>query len=57
MHENQNEGPPTASTPNKTPPVTYEHSSPAQPPQIVLESGKKLICTCDLTEEIILHLF
>ncbi|NXP81045.1 CEP97 protein, partial [Ramphastos sulfuratus] len=38
MHENQNEGPPTSSTPNKTPPVTYEHSSPAQPPQIVLES-------------------
>ncbi|NXF87999.1 CEP97 protein, partial [Eubucco bourcierii] len=38
MHENQNEGPPTSSTPNKTPPVTYEHSSPTQPPQIVLES-------------------
>ncbi|NXN10782.1 CEP97 protein, partial [Indicator maculatus] len=38
MHENQNEGLPTSSTPNKTPPVTYEHSSPAQPPQIVLES-------------------
>ncbi|XP_026702685.1 centrosomal protein of 97 kDa [Athene cunicularia] len=38
MHQNQNEGPPTSSTPNKPPPVTYEHSSPAQPPQIVLES-------------------
>ncbi|NXG53512.1 CEP97 protein, partial [Psilopogon haemacephalus] len=38
MHENQNEGPPTSSTPNKTPPLNYEHSSPAQPPQIVLES-------------------
>ncbi|XP_063999235.1 centrosomal protein of 97 kDa isoform X3 [Pogoniulus pusillus] len=38
MHEHQNEGPPTSSTPNKTPPVTSEHSSPAQPPQIVLES-------------------
>uniref|UniRef100_A0A8D0ETB5 Centrosomal protein of 97 kDa n=1 Tax=Strix occidentalis caurina TaxID=311401 RepID=A0A8D0ETB5_STROC len=38
MHQNQNEGPPTSPTPNKTPPVTYEHSSPAQPPQIVLES-------------------
>ncbi|XP_068016833.1 centrosomal protein of 97 kDa isoform X1 [Melanerpes formicivorus] len=38
MHENQSEGPPTASTPSKTPPVPYEHSSPAQPPQIVLES-------------------
>ncbi|XP_075570976.1 centrosomal protein of 97 kDa isoform X2 [Pelecanus crispus] len=38
MHQNQNEGPPTSSTPNKTLPVTYEHSSPAQPPQIVLES-------------------
>ncbi|NXC75911.1 CEP97 protein, partial [Anhinga anhinga] len=38
MHQNQNEGPPTSSTPNKTLPVTYEHSSPAQPPQSVLES-------------------
>ncbi|NXD82492.1 CEP97 protein, partial [Halcyon senegalensis] len=38
MHQNQNEGPSTTSTPNKTPPVTYEHGSPAQPPQIVLES-------------------
>ncbi|NXK12316.1 CEP97 protein, partial [Herpetotheres cachinnans] len=38
MHQNQHEGPPTSSTPNKTLPVTYEHSSPAQPPQIVLES-------------------
>ncbi|KFQ33971.1 Centrosomal protein of 97 kDa, partial [Mesitornis unicolor] len=38
MHQNQNEGPPTTSTPSKTPPVTFEHSSPAQPPQIVLES-------------------
>ncbi|XP_030331810.1 centrosomal protein of 97 kDa isoform X1 [Strigops habroptila] len=36
MHQNQNEGPPT-STPNKTPPATHEHSSPAQLPQIVLE--------------------
>uniref|UniRef100_A0A8C3K4K9 Centrosomal protein of 97 kDa n=1 Tax=Calidris pygmaea TaxID=425635 RepID=A0A8C3K4K9_9CHAR len=38
MHQNQNEGPPASSTPNKTLPVTYEHNSPAQPPQIVLES-------------------
>ncbi|NXT41103.1 CEP97 protein, partial [Pelecanoides urinatrix] len=38
MHQNQNEGPPSSSTPNKTLPVTYEHSSPAQPPQMVLES-------------------
>ncbi|NXO59362.1 CEP97 protein, partial [Aramus guarauna] len=38
MHQNQNEGPPTSSTPNKMLPVTYEHSSPAQTPQIVLES-------------------
>ncbi|NXP15473.1 CEP97 protein, partial [Thinocorus orbignyianus] len=37
MHQNQNEGPPASSTPNKTPPATYEHSSSAQPPQIVLE--------------------
>ncbi|KAM6097232.1 centrosomal protein of 97 kDa isoform 2-T2 [Chlamydotis macqueenii] len=38
MHQNQNEGPPTSSTPSKTLPVTYEHSSPAQPSQLVLES-------------------
>ncbi|NXU57850.1 CEP97 protein, partial [Turnix velox] len=38
MHQNQNEAPPTSSTPNKALPVTNEHSSPAQPPQIVLES-------------------
>ncbi|PKU41849.1 hypothetical protein llap_7848 [Limosa lapponica baueri] len=38
MHQNQNEGPPASSTPNKTLPITYEQSSPAQPPQIVLES-------------------
>ncbi|NXE12021.1 CEP97 protein, partial [Lophotis ruficrista] len=38
MHQNQNEGPPTSSTPSKTLPVTYEHSSPTQPSQIVLES-------------------
>ncbi|KFO71994.1 Centrosomal protein of 97 kDa, partial [Cuculus canorus] len=38
MHQNQNEGAPASSTPNKTLPVAYEHSSPAQPPQIVLES-------------------
>ncbi|NWS69360.1 CEP97 protein, partial [Crotophaga sulcirostris] len=38
MHENQNEGPPVSSAPSKTLPVTYEHSSPAHPPQIVLES-------------------
>ncbi|NWU48333.1 CEP97 protein, partial [Dromas ardeola] len=38
MHQNQNEGPPTSSTPNKTLPVTSEHSSPAQPPQTVLQS-------------------
>ncbi|NXH21879.1 CEP97 protein, partial [Bucco capensis] len=37
MHENQNEGAPTSAS-NKTPPVTSEHSGPAQPPQIVLES-------------------
>ncbi|NWX47987.1 CEP97 protein, partial [Steatornis caripensis] len=37
MHQNENEEPPT-STPNKTLPVTYERSSPAQPPQMVLES-------------------
>ncbi|NXI90162.1 CEP97 protein, partial [Psophia crepitans] len=38
MHQNQNEGPPTSSTPNKMLPVSYEHSSPSQPPQIVVES-------------------
>ncbi|NWW92943.1 CEP97 protein, partial [Rhynochetos jubatus] len=38
MHQNQNEGQPTLSTPSKTLPVPYERSSPAQPPQIVLES-------------------
>ncbi|NXC17121.1 CEP97 protein, partial [Corythaeola cristata] len=38
MHQNQNEGPPMSSTPNKTLPATYEHSSPAQPSQIVPES-------------------
>ncbi|XP_010160647.1 centrosomal protein of 97 kDa, partial [Antrostomus carolinensis] len=38
MHQNQNEGQPTSSTPNKTLPVTYEHNSPAQPPPLVLES-------------------
>ncbi|NXD74211.1 CEP97 protein, partial [Eolophus roseicapillus] len=36
MHQNQNERPPT-STPNRTPPVTHEHSNPSQPPQIILE--------------------
>lgn len=40
MNQNQNEGPPTSPTPNKTLPVTYEQSSPAQPPQIVLESER-----------------
>ncbi|XP_009991698.1 PREDICTED: centrosomal protein of 97 kDa [Chaetura pelagica] len=38
MHQNQNEGPPTSSIPSKTLPDTSEHSSPAQPPQTVLES-------------------
>ncbi|XP_062452441.1 centrosomal protein of 97 kDa [Rhea pennata] len=38
MHQNQNEGPPTSSAPNKALTVTCEHSTPAQPPQIVLES-------------------
>ncbi|NXL56966.1 CEP97 protein, partial [Chordeiles acutipennis] len=38
MHQNQNEGQPTSSTPNKTLPANDEHSSPAQPPQLVLES-------------------
>ncbi|XP_010132509.1 PREDICTED: centrosomal protein of 97 kDa, partial [Buceros rhinoceros silvestris] len=38
MHQNQNEEPPTSSIPSRPPPVTYEHSSPVQPPQIVLES-------------------
>lgn len=53
MHQNQNEEPPASSTPSKPPPVTYEHSSPVQPPQIVLESGKKLIFICDLSCEIV----
>lgn len=57
MHQNQNEGLPTSSTPNKTLPVTFEHSSPAQPPQIVLESGKKPVCTCDLTCRIFFFLY
>ncbi|XP_009698798.1 PREDICTED: centrosomal protein of 97 kDa, partial [Cariama cristata] len=38
LMQKQNEGPPTSSTPNKTLPVTSEHSSPGQPPQIVPES-------------------
>ncbi|KGL72262.1 Centrosomal protein of 97 kDa, partial [Tinamus guttatus] len=38
MHQSQNEGPPTSSTPKKAQPVAYEHSNPAQPPQTVLES-------------------
>ncbi|XP_025968064.1 centrosomal protein of 97 kDa isoform X2 [Dromaius novaehollandiae] len=38
MHQSQNEGPSTSSTPSKALPVTYEHGSPAQQPQIVLES-------------------
>ncbi|KFP69785.1 Centrosomal protein of 97 kDa, partial [Acanthisitta chloris] len=37
MHENQNEGSPMSS-PSKTVPVAPEHSSPAQPAQIALES-------------------
>lgn len=40
MYENQNEGPTASSASNRTLPVTSEHSSPAHPPQIVLESGK-----------------
>ncbi|NXC48930.1 CEP97 protein, partial [Penelope pileata] len=40
MHENKNEGPTTSSTSNKPLSVTSEHSSPAQPPQIVLESER-----------------
>ncbi|KAJ7408149.1 Centrosomal protein of 97 kDa [Willisornis vidua] len=38
MHQSQNEGPPTSSAPSKTVPVAHEHSSPAQPPQMVLGS-------------------
>ncbi|NXS08894.1 CEP97 protein, partial [Neodrepanis coruscans] len=38
MHQNQNEGPPTSSASSKTVPVARELSSPAQPPQMVLES-------------------
>ncbi|NWX97458.1 CEP97 protein, partial [Nothoprocta ornata] len=38
MHQSQNEGAPTSSTPKKTHPVAYEPSNPAQPPQTVLES-------------------
>ncbi|NXM69503.1 CEP97 protein, partial [Serilophus lunatus] len=38
MHQNQNEGPPTSSAPSKTVPVAHELSSPAQPPQMALES-------------------
>ncbi|NXL85354.1 CEP97 protein, partial [Alectura lathami] len=40
MHQNQNEGPTTSSTANKPLPVASEHSSPAQPPQIALESER-----------------
>ncbi|NXY84327.1 CEP97 protein, partial [Alcedo cyanopectus] len=46
MHQNQNEGPSTTSTLNRTPPVTYEHGSPAQPPQIVLESEPVIQRNC-----------
>ncbi|NXG18294.1 CEP97 protein, partial [Grallaria varia] len=38
MHQNQNEGPPIFSAPSKTVLVAHERSSPAQPPQMVLES-------------------
>ncbi|NXY66228.1 CEP97 protein, partial [Callaeas wilsoni] len=37
MHENQNEEPPTSSAPSKTVPVAHEHSTLAQPSQMVLE--------------------
>ncbi|OXB61556.1 hypothetical protein ASZ78_010413 [Callipepla squamata] len=40
MYQNQNEGPTTASASNRTLPVSSEHSSPAHPPQIVLESER-----------------
>lgn len=40
MYENQNEGPTASSASNRTLPVTSEHSSPAHPPQIVLESER-----------------
>uniref|UniRef100_A0A8C0GIT0 Centrosomal protein of 97 kDa n=1 Tax=Chelonoidis abingdonii TaxID=106734 RepID=A0A8C0GIT0_CHEAB len=38
MYQSQNERPPTSSTPNKVVPATYEHNSPTQGPQIILES-------------------
>ncbi|XP_044857736.1 centrosomal protein of 97 kDa isoform X1 [Mauremys mutica] len=38
MYQSQNEGLPTSSTPNKVVPATYEHNSPTQGPQIILES-------------------
>uniref|UniRef100_A0A8C3RT23 Centrosomal protein of 97 kDa n=1 Tax=Chelydra serpentina TaxID=8475 RepID=A0A8C3RT23_CHESE len=38
MYQSQNEGPPTSSTPNKVVPAMYEHNSPTQGPQIILES-------------------
>ncbi|XP_050813515.1 centrosomal protein of 97 kDa isoform X2 [Gopherus flavomarginatus] len=38
MYQSQNEGPPTSSTPNKVVTAMYEHNSPTQGPQIVLES-------------------
>ncbi|NWU96932.1 CEP97 protein, partial [Upupa epops] len=38
MHQNQTEGPATPSTPSKTPLVTHDHSGPAQPPEVALES-------------------
>ncbi|NXO37350.1 CEP97 protein, partial [Locustella ochotensis] len=37
MHENQNEEPPTTSSPSKTVPVAHEHSGLGQPSQMVLE--------------------
>ncbi|XP_021255947.1 centrosomal protein of 97 kDa isoform X2 [Numida meleagris] len=40
MHQNQNEGPTTSSASNRTLPSTSERSSPAHPPQIVLESER-----------------
>lgn len=46
MNQNQNEGPPTSPTLNKTQPVTHEQSSPAQPPQIVLESERVIQKNC-----------
>ncbi|NWJ06374.1 CEP97 protein, partial [Crypturellus undulatus] len=38
MHQSQNEGASTSSTPKKAQPVAFEHSNPAQPPQTVIES-------------------